>query len=253
MSRGVIGLSALSLLLVVACSREESRVEKLDLASARPAAPAVAPTPPATVSCIGEVSAAHHVVYLHGMDTEPLSDQEQHNREVLAAVAKARGVRFALPRASRACPTQPGSVCWGWKFDDAEATAATARISAAAAQCFAGKAYGLLGFSNGGYLLNKLLRSCRLKATLPDAAWMISVGSAKFEGELEAEPKSLAGCGKLLLVSGREDTYNFDPKHHLFELLKAKGADAEHLEYAGGHVLEETALKQALERVAKPE
>lgn len=245
-------------MLVAACSREGSHTEKPAVvtsaaASVAESATTVAAPAGAKLDCIGEPTAERFVVYLHGMDSEAPSEQEQHNREVLAKLAKAQGVRFALPRASMACPTRAGSVCWGWKFDEAEASAAATQIDAAATGCFPGKPYGVLGFSNGGYLLNKLLRSCRLEAMLPKAEWLIGVGSARFEGEgeLEAEPKSLAGCGRLLLLSGREDSYNFDPKHHLYELLVAKGADVEHFEFPGGHILEETSLKQALERVSK--
>lgn len=55
---------------------------------------------------------------------------------MLAEIAKDLSFRIALPRAGSTCPNQPGSVCWGWTYTDAERAAAVAAIDAAARACF---------------------------------------------------------------------------------------------------------------------
>ncbi len=143
-------------------------------------------------------------------------------------------------------------MCWCWTFDDGEVEAATLAIQSAAGSCFGDRPYGLIGFSNGGYLLSKLLRACALPAKLSRARWMVSVGSAMFKGPLEPRPGSLAGCGQLTLLIGTRDQWNFDPADHFLQVLKAKGAAVDAVRFDGAHELPGPALQRVLEaRVAR--
>ncbi|MBX3231478.1 MAG: hypothetical protein KF837_29400 [Labilithrix sp.] len=180
------------------------------------------------------------------MDGATASPQEMANREVLAALARKLSVRFALPRSSMACPTQPGSICWGWSFDDAELAAAASVVRAGARACFGDGPVTLVGFSNGGYLLNKLIRSCSLKSHVPEAVRAITVGAGVFHGPLEPSPESLTGCGELTMLVGDEDEHNFDPSGNLLRQLRAKHANVREVRYHGGHLLNEAALGDAL-------
>src|SRR5262249_37570459 len=137
-----------------------------------PSAPEVDLT---TARCIGPADAKRFAVYLHGADAPALSDQEVGNRRTLAQIAKELSIRIALPRASSTCPNQPGSVCWGWTYNDAERTAAVTAIDAAAAACFpTDRRFVLIGFSNGGYLLEKLFRTCELPSRVPRATSVVT-------------------------------------------------------------------------------
>jgi predicted esterase len=233
--------SAVAVVLAVACLSCRRSPQDLENDPAQPRA----------ATCLGPADATTFAVYLHGMDSPTVSDQELGNRDILAHAAAARSIRIALPRARTTCPSDPGARCWGWNFDDAEIDAAATTIADAAQACFGAKPYGVIGFSNGGYLLSKLYRTCRLHDKLHDATWTITFGSAIFEGALEPQPGSLAGCGRIVIVAGTGDSRNFDPTDHLATVLNAKGADVTSLRFEGGHSVSEQPLLQALDVVSK--
>ena len=211
-----------SLLGMLACSRSPPR--------------ASLPDPLRTAACLGPADATTFAVYLHGVDEAGISDQELENRRTLDAVARKLSMRVALPRASKPCPNQPGELCWGWTFDESELDAAATAVKAAAASCFgASRPFGVIGFSNGGSLVTKLLRTCSLRQRLPGAAWAMTVGSAMNHGPLEATPTDLSACGRLVMLSGTRDAYNFDPDDQLLHGLEAKHADVHALRFEGGH------------------
>lgn len=199
-----------------------------------------------SATCIGSPNAKSFAIYLHGMDGEAPSEQEMTNRAVLAALARKHSLRIALPRARLTCPSQAGSICWGWSFDDAEVRAAMPVVRDAALTCFGEKPAAVVGFSNGGYLLTKLIRSCLLKSELPAATRVISVGAGMIKGPLEAKPESLAECGDLTMLVGTKDEYNFDPSGNLLSGLRGKNANVREVRFDGGHLLDEAALGQVL-------
>jgi len=199
------------------------------------------PSPPDDLrlaSCLGPTDAKHFAVYLHGVDERTISDQEHDNRRSLEVIAKALSLRIALPRASTPCPHQPSELCWGWAFDASELDAASQAVSSAAASCFGtGRPFGLIGFSNGGYLLTKLLRTCSLRQRLPGATWMMTIGSAMSHESLKAPPDDLSGCGRLVMLAGTHDQYNFDPGEALLHALEAQHADVRAVRFDGGHTV----------------
>jgi len=220
----------LLLLAVLACSRRPAPTGDLREAT-----------------CIGPADAAHFAVYIHGIDDKAIGDEELANRTNLAHLAAALSLRIALPRATEDCPNQPESRCWGWTFSDGELAAASTTIAKAANACFGDRRYGVIGFSNGGYLLSKLVETCTLHTRLPNSTWGVTIGSATFHGELPPEPASLAGCGHLVVVSGTRDTQNFDPTDHFATVLAAKHADVTTSSFDGGHVVPDEPLRRVLE------
>ena len=198
--------------------------------------------------CLGPADAKNFLVYLHGMDYPNLSTQERTNRAILVRLATQLQFRIALPRAAKACPTKPESRCWGWNLDDHEVEATKKLVDTAAKECFPKNAkYGLLGFSNGGYLLSKTFRDCTFKEHFANGAWLILVGAARRDGPLVSPPDSLQGCGSLTILSGDSDQFNSDSKQNLISQLKLKGADAEEIPYTGGHILPEEPLHDLLQ------
>jgi predicted esterase len=206
------------------------------LGCSRPQPPPSPVDPLRSAACLGPADASNFAVYLHGVDEPGISDQEFDNRRNLDVVAKELSLRIALPRASRPCPNQPGELCWGWTFDEPEVDAAATAVKDAAASCFgAARSFGLIGFSNGGYLVTQLLRTCSFHQRLPTATWMMTIGSAMNRGPLEATPADLAECGHLVMLGGTHDTYNFDPAEQLLHGLEAKHADVHAIRFDGGH------------------
>lgn len=197
--------------------------------------------------CLGPATASAFVVYLHGVDSTSPSEQEMDNRRTLARLADEMSLRIALPRAKATCPEQPGSICWGWSFQDAELAGAAQAVDDAARACFGERPFRLVGFSNGGYLLTKALRSCSLRARFPRAEQVVTVGSAMLRGPLEPTPARLEDCGSLVMLIGTGDTHNFDPSENYLRALQAKGARVRAERFDGGHVLPHDALRAVLQ------
>lgn len=175
-----------------------------------------------TFECMGSPSALHHVVYLHGLDSFGPAWPEVMNREVLRALAAKLDVRIALPRAPGRAWPQEGR-------EDLQTSLAW--IEQAARVCFpAGARYGLVAFSDGGYMANRLVGSC-----VPHQAdWIVSVGSA---GDPDRRaPADLGGCGRLRLLVGRFDPTLGDCRNYA-SFLRRRGADVDLVEYPDVHRL----------------
>lgn len=196
--------------------------------------------------CLGSTDASSFAVYLHGIDSRAPGEQELGNRQVLEHIAKTYALRFALPRGPAACGD---SICWGWQLSPEQRRAAAAVVVASAKKCFPpGAHYGLVGFSNGGYLVLNYLRACELPELLPDVRWSIAVGSGMMGGPIEPQPADLSACGDVTMMIGTADTYNFDPNHNYLHRLEAKHAHVIEVPFAGGHELPEKALGEQLAR-----
>jgi len=197
--------------------------------------------------CLGPSDAQHFVVYLHGIDSRTPGEQERGNRAILERLAQEHSLRFALPRGQAACGD---SICWGFELSPEQRRAAAATIVASARECFpSGARYGLVGFSNGGYLILNYLRVCELPSLLPDVVWSLAVGSGMMSGPLEPQPADLSGCGTATMLIGTADRYNFDPKHNYLHRLEAKHARITEVSFAGSHELSEQALGEQLARI----
>jgi len=207
------------------------------------AAQSVAATSESTI-CIGPKSATRYLIYLHGMDTPIPSQQEVTNRILLSNLATMLGVRIALPRATTPCPTQPNLRCWGWSFNAIEIENTAPVVDAAAKICFPPQArYGFLGFSNGGYFLLGAYRLCLIPKLFESANWAVLVGAARAPLNIHNEPKTLATCGEIGLMSGEADTYNSDLNQQMLQHLLNKNANAWEITYPGAHELPAESLK----------
>lgn len=193
--------------------------------------------------CGGVANTSSGLIYLHGMDTFEPSIQELGNRQILQDVANLLNLKIAMPRATLNCPQNPKQICWGWTFDERERTNIFSKITEAATTCGLDlKNSVVVGFSNGGHAVNALFEHCKLDVL----KLSVSSGAAKFSGQLPPETPPLTGCGSLVLLTGTNDRFNFDPSHNLERQLLAKGANTIEVDFDGGHVLSEKALLSAL-------
>ncbi|MGK5085719.1 hypothetical protein WDW37_20715 [Bdellovibrionota bacterium FG-1] len=209
---------------------------------------------PASVSCIGPESATQFAIYLQGQDSDPPSQQELGNRQNLSNLAKALNVRIALPRATQHCPNKPDLLCWGWEFNKQTALDSISTINAAAAACFPNAdRMGIIGFSSGGYLSNQIFQNCLGFQTVPITKWFVNAGSTFGSWSSSDGSNNYSRCGPLVLIAGRQDQFNFDPKNAYFDFLKSHGADVALQLFDGGHILPDepliTAVNWALKEV----
>ncbi len=186
-----------------------------------------------STDCIGPETATKYIVYLHGMDTVLPSPQERGNRSILEELAKNLNIRFALPRATDKCPTNPQQICWTWAAKTgADLAPVKNAVKTAASDCFAKKNYTVIGFSNGGVAVTALLRLCERV----DFKSAIVIGAAG--GWFSSDPKTLTDCDlKLTSLLGSEDQSNQKPVRDLVNHLITLKASISLVEYTGGHRL----------------
>jgi hypothetical protein len=176
--------------------------------------------PPDEFECIGAPDAHNAAVYLHGIDSFGPSWQELHNRDVLAELAARFDLRLALPRG--VCER---GRCWP------EAERALPWIRSAARACLGGRPHGLIGFSNGGFLVGALARACN-----GEARWLlVASAGGTVPGDAARE---LAGCPPVRIAVGQGDRYHLEPARTLARDLAHRGGDVRLIEFDGGHELE---------------
>ncbi len=185
--------------------------------------------------CMGDPSADRYMLYLHGLDSEKPSLQERWNRVVLRALAAREGLRIALPRARQ---VEEGQVAWSLEREAQAETVET--LEAAARACFPpGARYGVLGFSRGGFLVQRLLRS----GTLPEEVdWVVLVGAG---GGWSAEDPAPA-VPVALLVGRFDHPETIAATEAYAAWLRARSAQVTIRRYAGGHELPLRALSEVL-------
>ena len=191
----------------------------------------------ASISCIGPVG-GKPVIYLHGMDVPSLSKTEQQTRKVLRHLAVNQRLRIALPRSARHCRRLPQKRCWN--FGRSMAAKVYQDVVASARNCFLEKDFLLLGHSEGGYYVSKLVQFC-----IPhQARAIIAIGSA---GSFHAsDPQQLKNCGKLYLLIGDKEITR--PKtDRYYHHLKKLGASVSLQEFSGGHIVPQLPLEKLIQ------
>lgn len=198
-----------------------------------------------SIECLGPKEAKNSVVYLHGMDTQAPGQQEVLIREKLSALATKLNLRIALPRASDKCPPDAKLICWGWNFNDAKVIDASLAASALSAkECFPeAKTMGLIGFSNGGFVANQIIKDCRRTPF----SWFFSIGAAG--SWKKDDSKDLSKCGRLYLFAGKQDKSNYSNIKNFSVWLKEQKATIELIEYEEGHTVPSKELEQSLKKL----
>lgn len=196
------------------------------------------------VECAGKSDASHALIYLHGVDPVEPSEQERGNRQLLKNLANSEGVALAMLRSTTLCsqPAFRGKLCWPRSTDEV-IKEEFARILAQAAKCYKPSAtLGMVGFSNGGFFLNKLVTQC----TPGRVRWFLSIGS----GGSVAGAKAGSACGHLHLLIGRKDLTHREAQR-LYKDLQKLGRSIEFSEFDGGHVIPEDATRDAVRAFKK--
>lgn len=190
--------------------------------------------------CLGPENAMSRFIYLHGMDDEKPSAQEQENRRILKSLAQSLKLRIAVVRGNHRCK---GKVCWQQDTPQ-EVVATYAHLRKEAGACFdTTKPFGLFGFSNGGYLAGKIAYQC----LAPHPAWVLALGSA---GTVKGT-SDLSKCAPITVLMGSGDMTL--EKARLFHAdLVRQGALARFETFKGGHELKESVLKTILQAPAPP-
>ncbi len=197
------------------------------------------------LECIGPKEASSFAVYFHGMDNPAPGSQELTNRKTLSLIAEKLNIRIAIPRAKEPCPNDKQLICWGWNFTDPKILNASLSESAKAqAVCFPkAKKVGFIGFSNGGFIANQILKDCKKS----DFSWFISIGAAGSWND--SKEKDLSQCGHLKLMAGKQDTFNYENIKKLARWFNSNKARVDLIVFDGGHEIPSKELEQELKKL----
>lgn len=186
--------------------------------------------------CLGDKSAKYQWIYLHGMDDPEISSQERDNRALMERLSRSMHARIFVARGNSVCK---GKVCWKQTSPE-EVRDTFDSIRLAAKECLdIGKPFGLIGFSNGGYLASKIAQFC----IAPKPSWILAIGSA---GSLGSET-NLVECAPLSLLIGKKDMTRDKAKTYFESLRKAK-LPVTYDTFAGGHELIQPVLENAIKQ-----
>lgn len=196
------------------------------------------------IECIGPEpeEAKSYMVFLHGAG---ITGIHKRNINVLKDIAKKKRVRFAIPISQWQCNAEnyKGRPCWlSGPIDDHSYKPAFRVIEDAAEKCFRNRDYGLLGFSNGGYLVTTLKQHC-----VPNKfTKLIAVGMG-VRGRPTDRP-GLRGCSpQLNVLIGDQDSEYMNITKSSYELLKSRDADITFEVFEGGHELTAESLYRFFE------
>jgi predicted esterase len=199
--------------------------------------------------CVGDASAKNSIVYLHGFTDDGWSKREQSNLKNLRKIAARMDVRIAIPMSKRSCKIRGEQQrCWGVEMTRTQALETLKVTKRAASKCFEPDAnYGVIGFSNGGYMATKIFGYCLAPRYAPKLDWIVTVGAAKLWGS-GSRRSDLSTCRPITLVAGKKDKYNYERRQNRFRRLRRKGAKVSVLLFDGGHELPYGPLITALRK-----
>lgn len=209
---------------------------------------------PATITeCFGNKNAEYNLIHVHGIDDPSISAKEKNIREKIIKLAKKFNLRVAVPRSNntRECPKSKfyeGKDIFCWPQSNLEDIKSSLTIlQNSADKCFIRNKENiiLLGFSNGGYLLNQLFDQCLME----ENQIYISVASAEW-GQKKID-YSLQKCGKLFMTIGKYDKYQYENALKYVQKLKNKEGDVQLFQFDGGHVFPEETIETILSILLK--
>lgn len=181
-----------------------------------------------SVECFGKQS-THSVIFLHGIDTPSKPDADNLSAyQTMKKLADDLQFSLALPRSNNYCQ-QGRKVCWNVAQQATDLKKIYQEIIEKSARCFKQNSKAILvGFSNGGYFLNKLLHHC----ILSKESHVISIGAA---GSTRHR-NSLSACGQLDLVLGKyESTYQSGVSY--YKAIKKANGKSKLTIFNGGHMV----------------
>jgi hypothetical protein len=199
--------------------------------------------------CAGSDHPVFRVVFLQGIQTEQLTsrpiapDQTATDYPaMLDAVGNKLNIQFAIPQSNVLCKNSQNRYCWG-SAEPSSVAEVYAIIRHSAAQCFSlDQPWGLLGFSNGGYHVGRIIA----QGHTPQPAWAMAIGSAGNTTIVNAY--NVAKRTPFYLSIGTEDISKDDARH-FFNALDSSGFNVHYDEFAGGHELTEAILSPLLKNV----
>lgn len=179
---------------------------------------------------IGDANSAKTWVYLSGLtDDFEASESSIENRMKMDAIGKEVGVRFIAVKPPRRCENHENLLCWPHD-NEAEFEGSKNYLMS---KVNLEEVSGMVGFSNGGYFLNRL--GAYEKFGIP----FISIGAGG------SSPDGIYN-NELYMLIGNKDEYNYDNAKAYYAKISAGNPNVSILEFEGGHEIPEKVLVELL-------
>ncbi|MBP9706974.1 MAG: hypothetical protein KBD78_04975 [Oligoflexales bacterium] len=207
------------------------------------------------VHCLGDAGLAENTfIFLEGLRELGGADQTyKKNFAQLKAFSEKYPVQVVIPEVDFSCKNRrtPDAkiACWTMGLEAKETLLNKWKLLRTALQSCQDKIpekkrmtvqTRYIGFSNGGYFLNRLYQLCSLEQ-LKGRSY-VAVGMAG----VEPMDRSYKICGSYMLAIGSKDVLNYKKAKTLYEKFLAKNAAIKFYEYSGGHYLTAELLEYLL-------
>jgi hypothetical protein len=192
-------------------------------------------------ACVKGRKSESNVVFFHGIREkgDPLAVQTYDNE--LNVIAERLNLTIAVPESQWRCSPSNPKRCWGIE-SKGSVRAVYERVQRSVVKCFnGGSTDGVIGFSNGGYFVTRLMQLC-----LDDAPkWFLAIGSA---GNADFGGRSdLSSCGFTSFLIGNRDITR-EKTRGLVRSLSRRKARVSFRVFKGGHkFLPKAVIRQLIE------
>lgn len=178
---------------------------------------------------LGSPNSDHIWVYLCGLSQSIDSEKEGAHLQ-LNAIGTHLNIKFLAITPQNRCKDLQNKLCWPNKTKD-EILQTYQKIKDAIGDK---KIDGFIGFSNGGFFLNRLAQYVELKTPI------ISIGAA---GPLEYAGK----VNTIYLLIGKKDEWHYEHAKNFYAAAQNSNVKINLIEYEDGHVIPENILEKLLE------
>lgn len=173
----------------------------------------------------------HQIIYFHGLDKDPPKIAEISRQTQFETLSKRLNANIWIARSSQNCKNLK---CWPHQSPEA-IKQEWEKIKSSSSGCIDfDKPTGLIGFSNGGYYVTKLMQTCQY----PNVIWGVATGSS---GNM-----SSSLCGDLHLLIGKRDL-TYTKAKNFFLSMKKKHTHIFFHDFHGGHDLNFDSLFKIIE------
>lgn len=179
---------------------------------------------------LGAEKASAVWIYLCGLTKDMALPREVEHRAMLDAMGKKFGIKFLAVVPPTRCPEYNDMLCWPHETDEDMTKTYDYILSKTGGRPIA----GFIGFSNGGFFLNRLVQQKELGVPV------ISVGGSGYLAK--------ALPNRLYLVVGKQDGHHFDDMRAFYAKAEGTSLQAALLEHEGGHIMPQEIIERILEQ-----
>lgn len=193
--------------------------------------------------CLGDESAEEYWIYFHGLDEKQIGQHERENREILSKLARELKIRVGVARSKEIC--KHGKLCWQ-HHSPTEIIKSVDEVKGSLAACQGRRRLnGLIGFSNGAYLVSKYFQLCH------ENLRVISVGGGGLLTSKKIDQRAdWSQCGEIFFLMGKKDI-SLSAVKSKTQTLQSKSALSSRVfwrDFKGGHELPVDLLRAIMSR-----